>query len=190
MNFKIKRLIYVVLALIIVTGLIFGGIKFFKNKKPIANVQYILPKDIKVSDIKEFNKYEAEKNPKIPEYSLPLKMSEIANLKDIQSMISLSSDATNMLSKNGFVVVPNTKFKGIELNSIDDSSISSDFSEYYSFIFNKASDTVKYDDQGNASLPTKHLPMFITSDSVLHYFHLMFDTTLIKLETGSFYDYV
>lgn len=190
MNLKIKLLIYMVLTLIIVTSGVFLGIRLFNNKESSSNVQYILPNKVRLSDIEGFNKYETEKNPKIPEYKLPLKTSEIANLKDIQSIVSLSSDATNVLSKNGFVVVPNTKFKGIELNSEDDKRISSDFSEYYSFIFNKASDTVKYDDQGNASLPAKHLPMFITSDSILHYFHLMFDTTLIKLETDSFYDYI
>lgn len=39
-----------------------------------------------------------------------------------------------------------------------------------------------------AILKEKDLPIFITTDSLLHYYHIFFDTTLMKLERDLFYD--
>lgn len=51
-----------------------------------------------------------------------------------------------------------------------DSSNQDDFANFYS--------NLKYD----------NIPLFITSDSLLHYYHIFFDTTLMKLERDLFYD--
>ena len=193
---KTKLAIILVLFLVIL-GCV-GGIYVARKQKPVVSspstttISNLGNKKISL-DIEGFNKYETEKNPKIPEYSLPLKTGEITNLKDIQGIADISKTAMSMLSKNGFVVIPNTKLKGLDTDSSwTEKEVSSDFSKYYSFIFQKAGEDIKTDDNGN-NIPNpsaKHLPMFVTSDSILHYFHLMFDTTLIKLETGTFYDYV
>lgn len=193
MGFKIKLLILGVL-IIVVTGS-FVGVMMFKKQgltkvKDIKN-ENIVTKEVSVSSLKDFNKYEAESNPRIPEYKLPLQKSEIVNFNDIKSIISISNSAESALFKNGFVVVPNTKFKDIVLGSEEDKSISSYFQKYYGYLHSQVEKASIYNDDW--SIPpktTKHLPMFISSDSVLHYFHLMFDTTLIKLETNVFYDYL
>lgn len=192
---KNKLIIGFVLLLIII-GCAFG-VYIIKKRTITTNVSLIPTLETKenTGDIEGFNKYEAEKNPKIPEYSLPLKNSEIANLKDIQEIASISKSALSLLSKNGFVVIPNTKLKGLsseeDWGNVSDKKISSDFVEYYNFIFYKTSETMKETEEwGKYTTPTKHLPMFITSDSILHYFHLMFDATLIRLETSTFYDYL
>ena len=40
------------------------------------------------------------------------------------------------------------------------------------------------------ALQSKEIPIFIITDSVLHYYHIIFDTTLMKIERDIFYDYV
>lgn len=98
--------------------------------------------------------------PQIPGYSLPIKTKDISNYQDFSKKLSLSSKAFAVLEKNGFVVIPTPK------NLIETSD---DFANFYS--------TLKY----------KELPIFITTDSLLHYYHIFFDTTLMGLERDIFY---
>jgi len=72
----------------------------------------------------------------------------------------LSPQALSLLEKNGFVVISTPK----ELGDKPD-----DFVGFYS------------------TLEQKDLPIFITADSLLHYYHIFFDTTLMKLEKDLFY---
>jgi hypothetical protein len=97
--------------------------------------------------------------PKIPKYSLPLKTTDIANYQEFSGKIKLSQKALSYLLKNGFAVIPTPKEIGEKEN----------FASYYQVIKNK------------------DLPIFITTDSLLHYYHIFFDTTLMKLERDIFY---
>jgi hypothetical protein len=71
----------------------------------------------------------------------------------------LSTGQTNALSKNGFVVIPPTD----DPNRI--------FSEFY---------------QGYESLRYNSTPVFVTTDSIFHVYHLIFDKMLRDLERSSF----
>jgi hypothetical protein len=99
--------------------------------------------------------------PKIPSYNLPLKTKDISNWQKFSEKISLNSEAQSLLEKNGFVVIPTPE--NIKENP-------DDFASFYS--------TLKW----------KDLPIFITTDSLLHYYHIFFDTTLMKLERDLFYE--
>jgi hypothetical protein len=98
--------------------------------------------------------------PQIPGYTLPLKIKNISNYENFHKKFGLSSKALDVLEKNGFVVIPTPK----NLIASPD-----DFANYYSV------------------LKGKELPIFITSDSLLHYYHIFFDTTLMGLERDIFY---
>lgn len=176
---------------IVVVVVVFTWFQYILNKQsvsPMSNTLITTP-SYSVANLKDFNKYEAEKNPKIPEYSLPLQTSDIVNLQDIKSIITISKSANNLLSKNGFVVAPNTVFKNMKLGSSEEMDMSTRFEDYYDYLHYKISDFAQYgSDQDAKPIMTKHLPIFISADSILHYFHLTFDTTLIKLETNVFYD--
>lgn len=100
-------------------------------------------------------------DPRVPAYSLPLDVSkDIANWNELNKHINLSSSAKKLLSKNGFVA----------MNEGEQFSSKEDFASFYSEIQNK------------------DLPVFITTDSLLHYYHIFFDTSLMRMEKDIFYD--
>lgn len=71
-------------------------------------------------------------------------------------LIKLTGSQSSMLSKNGFVVTP---------------PVAGEFREFYQIY-----EGGRYDE----------MPMFITTDSVYHIYHLIFDKMLRDLETGYF----
>lgn len=95
----------------------------------------------------------------VPQYSLPFKTGEISNFGDFSSKVSFSSNALVLLEKNGFVVI-NNPFNPNE--------------EYI---------TRPYE-----TLKDREIPIFITSDSLLHLYHIQFDETLRQIEEKEFYD--
>ncbi len=100
-----------------------------------------------------------EINPQIPSYNLPLNLEkDISNWQKFSEKITLSDEAKNLLKNNGFVVVDNQNFS------------KEDFADFY--------DQLKH----------KDLPVFITTDSLLHYYHIFFDTALTRIEKDVFYD--
>lgn len=99
--------------------------------------------------------------PQIPQYNLPVKTEDISNWEKFSEKIQLSSGAKSLLEKNGFVAVNTSPFFS--------DSAKDDFVNFYK------------------ALKDKDLPVFITADSLLHYYHIFFDTTLMKLERDLFY---
>jgi len=95
----------------------------------------------------------------VPPYNLPLNTGEISNFNDFCAKIPLDEDATRMLEKNGFVVIRNT--------------------------FNPKEE---YITKPYKTLKQKEIPVFITSDSLLHLYHIQFDETLRQIEEREFYD--
>jgi hypothetical protein len=110
-----------------------------------------------------FSKYYAldqiDVKPKVSQYALPLEISQISNYEDFSGKILLSSKAEDLLSKNGFVVIANP------------------------FNPNEEYITSPYD-----TLKKNEIPIFITSDSLLHLYHIQFDETLRQIEEKEFYD--
>ena len=94
-----------------------------------------------------------------PQYELPLRTSKISNFQDFSAKISLSDAALSLLEKNGFVVISNP------------------------FISEEDDITRPY-----KTLEANEIPIFITSDSLLHLYHIQFDETLRQIEEREFYD--
>ncbi|MDY9924999.1 DUF3160 domain-containing protein [Methanosarcina sp.] len=95
-------------------------------------------------------------------YSLPLQAPKIANYDSFIQKIPLTNESRDLLYKNGFVVIENeiteNKFKAQQVNAT------------------------------YRSLKVADVPIFITSDSLLHLYHIQFDETLIRVEEEEFYD--
>ncbi|MCJ7656374.1 MAG: DUF3160 domain-containing protein, partial [Candidatus Atribacteria bacterium] len=116
---------------------------------------------------------ELEVTPSVPAYPLPLNMTNIHNFQNFSEKINLSSEALSLFKKNGFVVIPTPLDIGEQeiflMSSRQNAYPKDDFVAYY-----KAMGEID-------------LPIFITTDSLLHYYHIFFDTTLMKLERDLFY---
>ena len=96
---------------------------------------------------------------KTSEYMLPLDTGSISNYSDFSSQIALNDNAVVLLEKNGFVVMDNPLWAQ---------------EEYI---------TAPYE-----TLKQRDVPIFITSDSLLHLYHIQFDETLRIIEEKEFYD--
>jgi len=112
--------------------------------------------------------------PNIPKYNLPLKTTEIANFQEFSEKIKLSSRALSLLKENGFVVIPTPKEIAEQpvmtsIKNMKESFPKDDFVAYYQ------------------AIKQRDLPIFITTDSLLHFYHIFFDTTLMKLERELLY---
>ncbi|MCD4740446.1 DUF3160 domain-containing protein [archaeon] len=102
----------------------------------------------------------------IPEYDLPLSTTggllgggDVYNYDDFTSKIELSSEAVSKLEENGFVIID------------------------YPFSNNQNHITTPY-----GKLKDEEVPIFITTDSLLHLYHIQFDETLRIIEEREFYD--
>jgi hypothetical protein len=115
--------------------------------------------------------------PKISPYPLPLDLKSIANFQEFSKKIQLSSQALSLLKNNGFVVIPTPK--DIGETKMSWYSLSSQLREGY-----PKEDFVAY----YLAIREKNLPIFITSDSLLHYYHIFFDTALMRLEKDLLFD--
>ncbi|MCK5475165.1 MAG: DUF3160 domain-containing protein [Candidatus Pacebacteria bacterium] len=93
------------------------------------------------------------------QYSLPLKTSQISNYQDFSEKIPLGDKALSSLNKNGFAVIDN--------------------------LFNPSEEDIT---NPYKTLKDKEIPVFITSDSLLHLYHIQFDETLRQIEEREFYD--
>ena len=96
---------------------------------------------------------------KAPSYELPLKRKGISNYGNFSGKISLNESALKMLESNGFVVIENPY-------SIREEDITSMYT----------------------TLKEQEVPIFITTDSLLHLYHIQFDETLRQIEEKEFYD--
>lgn len=156
--YKIILVFLISLSFLTVTGNVFGEV--------ILDKQLIRPDDI----LKE----EVEVTPGIPTYSLPLRIEDISNYQDFCNKLQLSPESFSLLQKNGFAVIPTPPdIADTKLHlrfSSQESSPRDDFVAYYEV------------------LKDKDLPIFITTDSMLHYYHIFFETILMKLEKDLFFE--
>ncbi|HET8686921.1 MAG TPA: DUF3160 domain-containing protein, partial [Methanosarcina sp.] len=96
---------------------------------------------------------------KAPSYKLPLHREGISNYGDFSGKIPLNESAFKMLESNGFVAIENPY-------NIREEDITSMYT----------------------SLKEQEVPIFITTDSLLHLYHIQFDETLRQIEEKEFYD--
>lgn len=97
--------------------------------------------------------------PNVLQYTLPLKPSLISNYETVSQNISLSPRAVEMLMENGFVVIENP--------------------------FNEDEESVQ---KAYEKIMKRDTPIFVTSDSLLHLYHIQFDETLRNIEEKVFFD--
>lgn len=185
---KFLKIGLIFLVSIIVLAGIFAGIFYLKRgvkpsspQLPVTQSPTITPPSIptEITFAKRLIKPEeivlekVDVTPKIPKYNLPLSISEISNWQEFSQKFQLSKRALELLENNGFVVVPTPKEIGDkEIEIIFGERLAKpkeDFTAYYEM------------------LKENNLPIFITTDSLLHYYHIFFDTTLMKLEKNLFY---
>ncbi|RZN15304.1 MAG: DUF3160 domain-containing protein [Methanosarcinales archaeon] len=98
---------------------------------------------------------------KVPKYDLPLQTDQVSNYDSFSEDIPLSDDALGLLNKNGFVVIDN--------------------------LFDRKEEDIV---QPYKTLADREIPIFITTDSLLHLYHIQFDETLRQIEEREFYDLV
>jgi len=94
-----------------------------------------------------------------PQYQLPIGTSDISNFQSFSAKISLSDAALALLERNGFVVIDNP--------------------------FDPEEDDIT---KPYERLKDEETPLFITSDSLLHLYHVQFSETLRQIEEKVFYD--
>jgi len=94
--------------------------------------------------------------PSAPRYTLPLDVTDVSNFDHVIFHLKLSENQTNLLSKNGFVVIPH----GQENDMVD----------VYDY------------------LKSVDIPVFITSDTLLHLYHIQFNEILKIIEENEFFD--
>ncbi|WP_082088401.1 DUF3160 domain-containing protein [Methanosarcina sp. WWM596] len=115
-----------------------------------------------------FSRYYSKENLQfdadVPAYSLPLKASEITNYDDFIQKVPLTNKNRDLLYKNGFVVI--------------ESRAAGNLFE---------AEPVRVNETYSA-LKSADIPIFITSDSLLHLYHIQFDETLKRVEEEEFYD--
>jgi len=140
--------------------------------------QLIKPEDIVAQPI--------DIKPSIPSYSLPLSVSKIQNYQRVSDKLNLSPELLDKLKANSFVV---TDLDGLYKGPTRDDTPSERFEYFYSNLQSlKRCESWKCTEAEKAEgLP---VPIFITSDSVLHYYHLVFSSILIRLERSLFFDYL
>ncbi len=129
------------------------------------NKQLINPGDFFMESIQ----FEAN----IQGHSLPLNTTDIENYPDFFEKMPLKNEALKLLKKNAFVVIPTPL-------DIAEQEV---FLNFTRELANPKDDFVAY----YQVLKNIDVPIFITSDSLLHYYHIFFDTTLMRLERDLFY---
>ncbi len=95
----------------------------------------------------------------VPEYSLPLNIEDISNYSTFIEKIPLNEKSISLLKNNGFVIIKNP--------------------------FNEREEDIIFP---YTALRENNIPIFITSDSLLHLYHIQFDETLRQIEEKEFYD--
>jgi len=169
-NRAFPKISLIIILLILILGGIFVWYYLPKGKPPIAPPKQPSAIQTELVDLSgistektNFAKYYSLASLDIPlkvsQYGLPLKIEWLANFEDFSKKISLSDNVINLLKKNGFAVIDSP----FDLKE-------EDIAEPFKV------------------LESREIPIFITSDSLLHLYHIQFDETLRQIEEREFYD--
>ncbi len=132
-----------------------------KNSETFSNINNNIDTSNKNNFKKNYKKDPLDINPQISSYALPISSEEISNLNTFTENIPLSENTLLSLQENGFVIIKNP--------------------------FNKKEE---YITRPYKLLKDQETPIFITTDSLLHLYHIQFDETLRQIEEEKFYDYI
>jgi hypothetical protein len=124
----------------------------------VSTVFSEVPNDLTFS--KYYEPYEPNIELNAPGYTLPLDLNEIVNLSKINFITDLNS-VSNLLQQNGFAVVE-LQLPWWRM------SLGQDMVNPYKLL----------SDSG--------IPLFVTSDSMLHFYHMLFDKSLREIEEREF----
>lgn len=102
--------------------------------------------------------------PNVPPYALPLDSANVVNLDMVTSRFGLTEQQIEMMKRNGFVVVPQGPF-----------------GEWIPMNYNDVVEA--YED-----LKEEDIPIFVTSDTLLHLYHIQFNEILKDIENEEFFD--
>jgi len=103
--------------------------------------------------------------PSIPAYTLPLTPKKVANWDDATKKLGLGAAAQAKLKANGFVVIPLPALRDKKNKPVPKDDI-----------------TKPYE-----GLKIAGVPIFVTTDTLLHLYHVQFDETLKDIEEREFY---
>jgi len=163
-KFLFKRISTLIPVAIVIIFFLLTAIQPMANTNPV-NKQLINPKDFIIEPVNV--------NANIPAHPLPLNISDIANYGEVFRKLPLETEAIELLKKNAFILIPtplDIAEQEIYLGSSREANNpKDDFVAYYQVLKNI------------------DVPIFITSDSLLHFYHIFFDTTLMRLERDLFY---
>jgi len=177
----IKKSVIIAIVILLILGSA-GGILIqqFMRQKPSENIINLIGTGSLTKTIvsaSELPEDTLDFSINAPQYKLPLSLSSIENLNAVLAKLGIKEYPKDLLSKNGF-----TAFKTSETLAnakiytaySQDGPLSpqNDFAAFYK------------------ALNDNKIPIFITSDSVLHLFHIFFDITLKKLEENIFFQYI
>ncbi|MDD5110964.1 MAG: DUF3160 domain-containing protein [Candidatus Altiarchaeota archaeon] len=95
-----------------------------------------------------------------PDYRLPLDAARIYNINHVETFLKLDAGEKSSLAHNGVIVIRNP--------------------------YNPREDGIT---DVYTNLKDAEIPVFITSDSLLHLYHIQFDETLRTVEEQQFYDF-
>ncbi len=106
-------------------------------------------------------------SPSVPGYTLPLTLGEIGNLDTVDALFRLNTDQKELLGRNGFTVIPYLGCDDIVKPYKDLKELNEDLKE-----------------RGESEIG-----IFVTSDTLLHLYHILFNETLKEIEEWElFYD--
>ncbi len=184
-----KAIVFVIIITLVITSV---GISLYlalqANKQGISNnnkenqsrentqqkIEFVMAKSFETNA----SPVEFTINAEAKQYELPLNLNKVQNLKTVESKITIPKNALTLLKKNGFVVIETPKeISGIKLSTRyipypETITPKEDFFSYY------------------LALETKELPKYITTDSILHFYHIFFEKTLIDFEKNIFTKYI
>ena len=191
MNKKILLLIIILLIGII----LFGGIYFYKTQgglfpsklstNPPLKIE--LPFKTALAEEKKLIKshniiYEPlYVQPQIPPYSLPLTLDQITNFQRFNSKLNLSTEVINGLLQKGFAVFDSNLIK----NNFMGNEYFDRFETFYDRFRERCDGSICSEKENKLG---QDVPFYITTDTLLHYYHLIFSSTLLKLERDLFFD--
>lgn len=184
-----KAIVFVIIITLVITSV---GISLYlalqANKQGISNnnkenqsrentqqkIEFVMAKSFETNA----SPVEFTINAEAKQYELPLNLNKVQNLKTVESKITIPKSALTLLKKNGFVVIETPKeISGIKLSTRyipypETITPKEDFFSYY------------------LALETKELPKYITTDSILHFYNIFFEKTLIDFEKNIFTKYI
>lgn len=107
-----------------------------------------------------YEPYAVEIEPNAPGYTLPLDLERIVNLDDMQSVADTAA-LSDLICRNGFAIAP------------------PEATTWWSESYDDMVDACRH-------ITSRNVPLFVTTDTLLHLYHIQFDETLKDVEEREF----